>query len=62
MIFSPSAIHLASYMTDSIGYLPIDVSCDKMNESAPSKTAEVTSSASCLDETSLSIIDSKTWL
>ena len=64
-MFSPSAILLASYITDSLGYLPIDVSDNKINASAPSSTEAVMSSASDLKATGswqfyIGIIDSKT--
>lgn len=59
MMFSPSAIDLASYTTASAGHLPMDVSELKIKASAPSSTAEVMSSASCLVHTSEVIIESK---
>jgi hypothetical protein len=59
-MFSPSAIDLANWITAYTGYFPIEVSWVNMKQSAPSRIAEVISSASVLLHYSFVIIDSTT--
>ena len=61
-MFSPSAMAFASWITASGAYLPSDVSHVKIKASAPSRTADVISSASCRVHYSLLTIYSRIWL
>jgi hypothetical protein len=45
-MFSPSAMHFATYITASDEWGDREVSCERINASVPSKTADVISSAS----------------